>query len=73
MADKLMYMPNDVTQNYLFCKFQLVIETFDTQHFELTNQNSKVLKVGKPTYMKCYHKTLEPNKKPIVPSILVNK
>ena len=28
MADKLMYKPNDDTQNYLFCRLQLVVETF---------------------------------------------
>ena len=28
MADKLMYIPDDDTQNYPFCRLQLVIETF---------------------------------------------
>ena len=28
MADKLMYIPNDDTQNYPFCNLQLVVETF---------------------------------------------
>ena len=28
MTDKLMYIPNDNTQNYLFCRLQLVVETF---------------------------------------------
>ena len=28
MADKLMYIPNDVTQNYPFCRLQLVIDMF---------------------------------------------
>ena len=27
MADKLMYIPNDVTQKYPFCRLQLVVET----------------------------------------------
>ena len=27
MADKLMYIRNDDTQNYFFCKLQLVIKT----------------------------------------------
>ena len=29
MADKLIYIPNDDTQNYPFCRLKLVIETFD--------------------------------------------
>ena len=28
MADKFMYIPNDKTPNYLFCRLQLVVETF---------------------------------------------
>ena len=28
MADKLMYIPSDDTQNYPFCRLQLVVETF---------------------------------------------
>ena len=27
MAHKLMYIPNDATQNYLFCRLELVVET----------------------------------------------
>ena len=39
MADKLLYIPNDETQNFLFCRLQLN---------ELTNKNLiKVLKVVK--------------------------
>ena len=34
MADKLIYIPNDATQNYLFCK---VVEKFELN--EPTNQN----------------------------------
>ena len=29
MADKLMYIPNDNTHNYPFCRLQLVFETFE--------------------------------------------
>ena len=29
MDDKLMYIYNDDTQNYPFCRFQLVVETFE--------------------------------------------
>ena len=27
VAEKLMYIPNDDTQNYLFCRLQIVVET----------------------------------------------
>ena len=48
MADKLMYIPNDDTQNYHFCRLQSVIKTFGSQLNESTNQNSiKVPKVDK--------------------------
>ncbi len=39
MADKLMYIPNDDTQNHPFSRLQLVVETFG-QINEPTNQNS---------------------------------
>ena len=29
MADKVMYIPNDDTQNYPFCRSQLVVESFE--------------------------------------------
>ena len=29
MADELMYIHNDDTQNYPFCRLQLVVETFE--------------------------------------------
>ena len=29
MTDKLMYIPNDDTQNYPFCRLKLVVETFE--------------------------------------------
>ena len=48
MIDKLMYIHNDDTQNYDFCRFQLVVETFGTKLNEPTNLNS----------IKCYYKTL---------------
>ena len=38
MADKLMYIPNDESQNYPFIRLQLVGETFDAQLNEPTNQ-----------------------------------
>ena len=44
MADKLIYMPNDDTQNYPFCRLILVVENWNvwnTQHNETTNRNSQ--------------------------------
>ena len=42
MADAEMYIPNDDTQNYQFCRLQLVDETFGHS----TYQNSiKVIKL----------------------------
>ena len=56
MADKLMYIPNDNSQNYHFCILQLVAETrLDTQLNAPTNQNSKVPKVVKSTNKNCYY------------------
>ncbi len=39
MADKLFYVPNDVTQNYLFFRLQLVDETLghSTEWINLSN------------------------------------
>ena len=39
MADKLLYISNDYTQNNPYCRLQLMVETFDTQLHEPTNQN----------------------------------
>ena len=39
MSDKLIYIPNDNTQNYPFFRLQLVVEKLNTQLNELTNQN----------------------------------
>ena len=51
MSDKLMYIPNDGTQNYPFCKLQL--KRLDTQLNEPTNKNSIIVhKVVKPTNKK---------------------
>ena len=48
-----MYIPNDDTQNYPFCRLQLVGEIFSLLHNELTNQNSRnVPKVVKTTNKK---------------------
>ena len=41
MADKLMYISNDDTQNYPFCKFKLVIETLE----HLTKSTNQLIKI----------------------------
>ena len=49
MVNKLIFTHNDDTQNNAFCRLQLVVETFNTQLNETTNQNAlKVPKVIKP-------------------------
>ena len=59
MADKLMYIPNDDTQNYHFCRLQLVVETFITQLNFPSNQNSeKASIVLSQPIGKRYYKTL---------------
>ena len=40
MADKLMYILNDYTQNYPFCTLQLVVEKF--RHLTKINQPIKI-------------------------------
>ena len=48
MADKLMYIPKDETQNYPFCRSQLVVQTFGSLSWKPTNRNLiKVPKVVK--------------------------
>ena len=68
MADKLMYIPNDKTQNYPFCRLKLVVETFGnlTSSYQIS---LKVPLVFKPTNKKTLLKTFrdENNKQPIVP------
>ena len=53
MADKLMYIPNDDTQNYHFCRIKLMVATFE-HSTKLTNQSKfiKVPKDVKPTNKK---------------------
>ena len=52
MAYKLMYIPNDDTQNYPFCRF---LKQLDTQLNEPINQNSiKAPKVVKPKNKKTF-------------------
>ncbi len=40
MGDELVYIPKNNTQNYPFCRLQLVAEQLDTQLNEPTNKNS---------------------------------
>ena len=42
MTDKLMYIPNDYTQNYPFCRLKIVVETLN-----LMKQPIKFTKVPK--------------------------
>ena len=60
MADKLMYIPNDKTQNYPYCRLHLVVETIWTINEPTTQNSLKVQKVVKPTIRirKRYHMAL---------------
>ena len=46
MADKLMYIPNDSTQNDPFCRLQLVVDT------DFNQSTHEMPKVVKPTNQK---------------------
>ena len=73
MADKSMYLPNDDTQNYPFCRLELVIETLETQLNESTNHNSlKSPKVLSQRIRKRNYKTLETSGIYIFFCIIVN-
>ena len=50
MADRLMYIPNDDTQNYPLCRLQLVVETFE--HSTMWTNQSKFTIVVEPTNRK---------------------
>ena len=70
MADELIYITNDDTQNYLFCKLQLLDNMFETQFYELTIPYSmKVPKVIKLKNKKAFLKRLwdKCNNQPNVP------
>ena len=72
MAEKLMYIPNANTQNCLFYKLQLVIETFGHSTNKLTIKNSiKVQQIVMPTNKKTLFGEFGDyyNKQPIVPSL----
>ena len=40
MADKFMYIPDEDTQNYAFCRLQIGLKTFGHSTNEPTNPNS---------------------------------
>ena len=53
MADKLMYIPNDDTQNYFFCRLQLDVETFGHSTYWTNQSNSiKVPEIDESTNKK---------------------
>ena len=53
MTNKLMYIANNDSQNYPFCRLHEVVESLETQLNEPTKQNStKVPKVVKQTSKK---------------------
>ena len=72
MTDRLMYIPNEDTQNCPFWRLQLVVETFG-HSTKWANQSKliEVPKVVKPTNKKILLQNFgaEGNKQPIVPSL----
>ena len=42
IADKLMYIPKDDAQNYLFCRLKLVIESLEQWAVNLMNKLIKI-------------------------------
>ena len=42
MAEELMYIPNDDTQNYPFCRQKIGAESLNTELNKPTNQNSRM-------------------------------
>ena len=57
MADKLLYIPNEDTQNYPFCRLQLVVLTFGHSEMNLSNFY-KSPQSFKANERKRYYKTL---------------
>ena len=59
MADKLIHILNDDTQNYPSCRLQIEIKHLDTQLIESTKQKSKMsLKLLNQGIRKRHYKTL---------------
>ena len=60
MADKLMYIPNDDTQNYPFCRLQLLVKMFGHSTFRTKQSkfNNKSPKLSSQWIRKSYYKTL---------------
>ena len=48
MDDKLLYIPNDETQNYTFCRLKLVVEMFE--HSTLLCREDLHIKMSKKYY-----------------------
>ena len=59
MADKLMYLPNDETQNPPFCRLQLVVETIghSTKWTKQSKYNKKSPKLLSQRIRKSFDKT----------------
>ena len=47
MANKLMYIPNDDTQNCPFCKLKLLVETFEHPTFNTNQTKHQSCEAGK--------------------------
>ena len=70
MADNLMYIPNDDSQNYYFFRLQLVVKMFGHSTY-CTNLSKKSLKLLSQQIGKRYYKNFgdECNKQSNVPSL----
>ena len=44
MPDKLMHIPNDETQDYYFCRLQIVVEIFGHSTSKFEYKSSQVVK-----------------------------
>ena len=56
MDDKLMYIPNDDTQKYFFCRLKYLFKSLNTTSLETTNQIQwKYLKFGNQRMIKIKH------------------
>ena len=58
MADKLMHIPNDNTQNSPFCRLQLAVKHLNTQLNEINQNVVKSTKLLSQGIRKRYYKTL---------------
>ena len=60
MANNLMYIPNDDTQNYHICRLQLLVKMFGHSTFRTKQSkfNNKSPKLSSQLIRKSYYKTL---------------